>query len=218
MAVRISNIKLPIDHKEQDLTDEIEKKLRTPFKKIKKYEIIKRSIDARKGNVLFVYQVEAVLEADEMKLVEKLHSQDVQIAKEIKGQKPLNPGDEELLYPPIVIGAGPAGLFAALELAKHGYKPLILERGKDVDRRNKDILHFWRTGELNIHSNVQFGEGGAGTFSDGKLTTRIKDSRIDQVFQTFVEEGAPKEILYEHKPHIGTDYLKKSFIIYVSGY
>jgi len=209
MAVRISNIKLPIDHQEQNIRDAIEKKLRVPFKKIKSYEIVKRSIDARKGNVQFVYQIEAILVVDEKKLVERLHTQDVQMVKEIKGQKSLNPGDKELLYPPIVIGAGPAGLFAAVELAKHGYKPLILERGKDVDQRNKDIIHFWRTGELNVHSNVQFGEGGAGTFSDGKLTTRIKDSRIDQVFQTFVEEGAPKEILYEHKPHIGTDYLKK---------
>ncbi|TCS78639.1 NAD(P)/FAD-dependent oxidoreductase [Tepidibacillus fermentans] len=207
MAIRISNIKLPIDHTEKDFIQAIEKKLRLPIKKVKAYEIIKRSIDARK-DVRFVYQIEATLTTDEKKLVEKLHSQDVQIVKE-KKQKELIPGDEELLYPPIVIGAGPAGLFAALELAKYGYKPLILERGRDVERRNKDILHFWRTGELNIHSNVQFGEGGAGTFSDGKLTTRIKDSRIDQVFQTFVEEGAPKEILYVHKPHIGTDNLKK---------
>ncbi|MFV9511789.1 NAD(P)/FAD-dependent oxidoreductase [Tepidibacillus sp. LV47] len=207
MAIRISNIKLPLEHTERDLVEAIEKKLRVPLKKIKKYEIVKRSIDARR-DVRFVYQIEATLTIDEKKLVEKLRTQDVQIVKE-KKKKELIPGDKELLYPPIIIGAGPSGLFAALELAKHGYRPLILERGKDVERRSKDILHFWRTGELNIHSNVQFGEGGAGTFSDGKLTTRIKDSRIDQVFQTFVEAGAPKEILYVHKPHIGTDNLKK---------
>lgn len=213
MTIRINNLKLHLDHTEQELKEAVEKKLRLPIAKVKSYDIVKRSLDARKkNNIIYVYQLEAELLTDEKQLVKKLSDADVQIVKLKKEKTSILPGDRELEVPPIIIGAGPAGLFAALELAKQGYKPLILERGKDVDRRNKDILHFWKTGELNTNSNVQFGEGGAGTFSDGKLTTRIKDSRIDQVFQTFVEFGAPKEILYEHKPHIGTDYLKKILV------
>lgn len=213
MTIRLNNLKLHLDHTEQDLREAVEKKLRLPIAKVKSYEIVKRSLDARKkNNIIYVYQLEAELHTDEKQLVQKLNDPDVQIVKPKKEKTSILPGDRELEVPPIIIGAGPAGLFAALELAKQGFKPLILERGKDVDRRNKDILHFWKTGELNTNSNVQFGEGGAGTFSDGKLTTRIKDSRIDQVFQTFVEFGAPKEILYEHKPHIGTDYLKKILV------
>ncbi len=210
MGLKITNIKLDIDHNETDFIKAIEKKLKLPFKKVKKYEIIKRSIDARKKDkVLFVYQVEVDLTIDEHNFLKKLNSKDVILIKQKKEWRELIPGDQHLQYPPVVVGAGPSGLFAALELAKAGYKPIILERGKDVESRYKDIIHFWRTGELNVNSNVQFGEGGAGTFSDGKLTTRIKDSRIDQVFQTLVEGGAPKEILFEHKPHIGTDKLRK---------
>ena len=211
MTIKITNIKLPIDHVEKALIQALEKKLRVPEAKIKDYQIIKRSIDARKKDkVFFVYQLEANLLIDEQKIVKRVNHQDVQMVKPKKRDNIiLQTGTKELQYPPIVIGAGPSGLFAALELAKYGYKPIILERGRDVERRNKDILDFWRTGELNVNSNVQFGEGGAGTFSDGKLTTRISDSRIDDVFHTFVENGAPEQILYDHKPHIGTDYLKK---------
>lgn len=210
MSIKINNIKLNIDHSEADLIQAIEKKLRLPIKKVKNYNVLKRSIDARKkNNVLFVYQIEADLHVDEKKIIQKIKHPDVQLARTKEETKELLAGSQDLQYPPVIIGAGPSGLFAALELAKYGYKPIILERGREVENRNKDILHFWRTGELNVNSNVQFGEGGAGTFSDGKLTTRIKDSRIDKVFHTFVNLGGPKEILYEHKPHIGTDYLKK---------
>jgi len=210
MAIRINNIKLPIDHVDSDLIQAIEKKLRVPYNKVKEYQILKRSIDARKKEqVYFVYQLIVSLQINEEKIVHKINHQDVQIMKAKKDQEKVLPGDKPLRYQPIIIGAGPSGLFAALELAKQGYRPIILERGRDVERRNQDILNFWRTGELNTQSNVQFGEGGAGTFSDGKLTTRINDSRIDHVFQTLVAEGAPEEILYEHKPHIGTDNLKK---------
>ncbi|OEG00234.1 hypothetical protein BHF71_05450 [Vulcanibacillus modesticaldus] len=210
MTIRLNNIKLNIDHSKSDLINAIEKKLRIPFNKIKEYEIVRRSIDARKkSNIKFVYQIEITLNIDEKKVVNKINHPDIQIVKPKKELPEILPGDKDLEYPPIVVGAGPAGLFAALELAKRGYKPIVLERGRDVKQRYKDILHFWKTGELNVNSNVQFGEGGAGTFSDGKLTTRIKDSRIDRVIHTFVEAGAPREILYEHKPHIGTDYLRK---------
>ncbi len=210
MTIKITNIKLPIDHDEKTLLEAVEKKLRVPAKNIKKQTIVKRSLDARKKDkIFFVYQLEVNLLTDEVKVVNRINHQDVQMVKPKKRDNLLQIGSSPLQYPPVIIGAGPSGLFAGLELAKHGYKPIILERGRDVERRNKDILEFWRTGELNVHSNVQFGEGGAGTFSDGKLTTRISDSRIDDVFHTFVENGAPEQILYDHKPHIGTDYLKK---------
>ena len=117
-------------------------------------------------------------------------------------------GAKPLTDRPVVVGLGPAGLFCGLILAKAGYKPIVLERGKDVDRRHADVEHFWATGQLNPNSNVQFGEGGAGTFSDGKLTTGIKDVRIRKVLDEMVAAGAPADILYKQKPHIGTDVLR----------
>lgn len=117
-------------------------------------------------------------------------------------------GAESLAGRPVVVGLGPAGLFCALILAQAGYRPLVIERGKDVDRRHEDVKRFWEEGKLLADSNVQFGEGGAGTFSDGKLTTGIKDVRIRKVLEEFVDAGAPEEILYKQKPHIGTDLLR----------
>lgn len=210
MTIRINGIKLSIDHNSVDLINAIEKELRLPYKKVKQFNITKRSLDARKKDrIFYVYQLELDLLIDEKKLVNKLNKQNIQMIEPKRNSFKLLTGTVKLEHRPIVIGAGPAGLFAALKLAKLGYKPLVLERGRDVERRYKDIKHFWSTGELNLNSNVQFGEGGAGTFSDGKLTTRIKDSRIDEVFKVFVENGAPNEILYESKPHIGTDILIK---------
>lgn len=123
-------------------------------------------------------------------------------------QPTLELGTLPLSAPPVVIGAGPAGLLAALQLAEHGYKPLLLERGKPVEQRVQDVQRFWQTGEFNPASNVQFGEGGAGTFSDGKLTTRVNDPMMAEILQLFVDAGAPENILYEHKPHVGTDKLR----------
>ena len=116
---------------------------------------------------------------------------------------------------PIIVGFGPAGMFAALILAQAGLRPLVLERGQEVDARTASVERFWREGTLNEQSNVQFGEGGAGTFSDGKLTTGIKDARIRKVLEEFVAAGAPKEILYKQKPHIGTDVLRLVVKIFV---
>lgn len=127
--------------------------------------------------------------------------------KESEPAAPAAMGETALAERPVVVGFGPAGMFAGLVLARHGYCPLILERGFDVERRKAEIEAFWRTGRLNPESNVQFGEGGAGTFSDGKLTTRINDSKMADVLKAFVEAGAPPEILYLQKPHIGTDIL-----------
>ncbi|MDZ5033988.1 hypothetical protein GNF81_14670, partial [Clostridium perfringens] len=117
-------------------------------------------------------------------------------------------GGKELKNRPVVVGFGPAGIFAALLLAEKGYKPLVIERGEDVDKRTETVDKFWKTGELNTESNVQFGEGGAGAFSDGKLTTRIKDRRCDYVLRGLVRAGAPEDITYVGKPHVGTDILK----------
>lgn len=109
---------------------------------------------------------------------------------------------------PVIVGSGPSGLFAALILAQMGYAPIVLERGKNVDDRTKDVQTFWKESKLLPDSNVQFGEGGAGTFSDGKLTTQIRDPRCRKVLEEFVEAGAPQEIIYKSKPHVGTDILK----------
>src|SRR5665647_2894154 len=117
-----------------------------------------------------------------------------------------------MAHAPVIVGAGPAGLFAALLLAENGYAPILLERGGPIEDRVKAVEQFWQTGILDPQSNVQFGEGGAGTFSDGKLTTQIRDPRIFQVLQQFVAAGAPSDILYSHKPHIGTDRLRQIMI------
>ena len=117
-------------------------------------------------------------------------------------------GAAVLKHRPVIVGFGPAGMFAGLILAQAGYRPLVLERGQDVDSRTTAVEKFWETGELDTESNVQFGEGGAGTFSDGKLTTGIKDVRIRKVLEELVRAGSPEDILYKQKPHVGTDVLR----------
>lgn len=207
MAIRINNINLNIDEDFNDLERKVCKKLKTSKENIKNIELIKESLDARKKNdIKFKYCVDVFCN-NEKKILSKLHDNDIKIDERRELER-LVPGDKKLNHRPIVVGFGPAGIFSALVLAREGYKPIVLERGEDVDNRTKTVDEFWKTGKLNLESNVQFGEGGAGTFSDGKLTTRIKDPRCSFVLDEFIKAGAPKEIKYESKAHVGTDLLK----------
>lgn len=170
-----------------------------PASKVKRWRIFKKSIDARnKNDVHFVYTID--IDTDDLKIVSRLTK-----VAEIEFPKIQNKRKSE--YRPVIVGAGPAGLFAGLILAQNGVKPIILEQGKSVEERQKDIEEFKATGRLNVLSNVQFGEGGAGTFSDGKLNTGITSPYCRKVLEEFVNFGAPNQILYMNKPHLGTDNL-----------
>ena len=211
--IRIAQLKLACGHSRADLEKRIRKALRLGEDRPLSYEIKRHSIDARKKPQLFnIYTIDADLQMGlkaEKKLVSKLRSKDVSVIVPERYQFP-EAGNEQLTNRPVVIGAGPAGLFCALMLAEHGYMPILLERGKCVEERAEDIARYWETGKLDQSSNVQFGEGGAGTFSDGKLNTQINDKtgRSGEVLRIFTEAGAPEDILYESRPHIGTDKLK----------
>lgn len=204
--IRITDLKLPIDHKQHTLYEKVAKALHISVEAIQELQIFRRSLDARKkDNIHYVYVVD-ILVAQEQKILAK--SKNKQITKSPDLTYHLPTGKCDIKKRPVVVGFGPAGLFAALLLAQMGLRPIVLERGGDVDCRSEAVSHFWKTGELDIENNVQFGEGGAGTFSDGKLTTRIKDPRCRKVLEELVAAGAPKEILYDNKPHIGTDLLR----------
>ncbi len=217
MLFEINNLKQPV--KEIPFDNDVDtvrllaaRKLKVSEKDISGIRILKRSVDARdKRDVLLVYSAEVEL-AEDMSLSKYRRIKDAVIINEQADQdnteKDLVHGSRNINNRPIIIGSGPAGLFAGLILAQHGYRPLILERGYDVDKRAETINRFFKSGVFDENSNIQFGEGGAGTFSDGKLTTRIKDKRIARVLSAFAEGGAPEEILYLSKPHIGTDILK----------
>ncbi len=206
MLLEIKDLKLHIEENEEELIKAVSKRLRIDARGIEGYRILKKSIDARKKDIYFVYNA-AVELADSKSCKRLINHKDILEYEEFRYSLP-DFGEEKLEGRPVIIGAGPSGLFAALILAESGFMPLILERGADVDSRTKDIQALMSHGIFCEGSNIQFGEGGAGTFSDGKLTTRIKDARIKLVLGKFVDFGAPKEILYEYKPHIGTDILK----------
>lgn len=207
--IRINQVKLPVEHAESMLHKKVQELLN--YKGPMDVEIVKRSLDARKKPQLFyVYVVDvAVPEKEEGKLLKRCHNNRIQKIEPVKYEFPVKyyKGMER----PVIVGMGPAGLFCGYVLAKAGFRPILLERGKCVEDRSRDVEAFWETGHLNTESNVQFGEGGAGTFSDGKLNTLIKDKygRNKEVLRIFVKHGAPEEILYDYKPHIGTDILKK---------
>lgn len=204
--LRITNLKVPFNEK-APLAELVAQKLKCPLSNIDKVYIRRLAIDARRYKNAPIYKV-YTLDID----IKKQALIPAKISKKFSLAKPpkcFTVPQLSLTERPIVVGFGPAGIFCALTLCRAGLKPIILERGYDVDKRAQAIASFWRQGHLDTKSNVQFGEGGAGTFSDGKLTTRINDSKIGAVLQDFVDAGAPEEILYLHKPHIGTDILKK---------
>ncbi|WP_101772303.1 NAD(P)/FAD-dependent oxidoreductase [Peptostreptococcus faecalis] len=204
--IRVSNIKIDIDDSIDLVKIKTYKKLKINEDDVISFNIYKESIDARKkGIISFVYTVD--LELKNEKKVLKFKPKDC-IQLDSNKYEDVEMGNLEIKQRPVIVGSGPAGLFATLLLAQRGYNPILIERGMDVDTRSEDIENFWKSGKLNTKSNVQFGEGGAGTFSDGKLTTRMKDIRCEKVLSEFVKFGAPEDILYSHKPHVGTDILK----------
>lgn len=231
--IRINQIKLPVHHTKKQLEQKIVKILKISAGQPFEYQIVKKSIDARKKpDLRYVYSVEVTIE-DEGRILKKVDNNNVMSTKDEKYRLPdidnvrcetqsvrVSAGQasafcaERMMSKelrPVVVGAGPAGLFCAYVLALKGLRPIVVERGKCMEERTKDVERFWESGVLDTASNVQFGEGGAGTFSDGKLNTLVKDAfgRNRFVLDTFVKFGAPEEICYENKPHIGTDVLAK---------
>lgn len=205
--LRISQLKLPVEHTEAQLKKKLLKTAHIKEQDLKQFFIRKRSVDGRKKPELYyVYTVDLIVANEEH--VKKISKGKLQTVQEKNYHIPEH-GAKKLRKRPVVIGSGPAGLFCAYLLAFEGYEPLVIERGAPVRERQKVVEQFWKDGILNTASNVQFGEGGAGTFSDGKLNTLVKDKfgRNRFVLETFVKFGAPEEILWESKPHIGTDIL-----------
>ncbi len=205
--IRINEIRLPLDHEEGALLDAITKKLGIPAEKVISFNVFRRGYDARKKtNIQLIYTLDIIVEGDETVLLEKF-TKDPHVRQTPDMEyKFVAKAPENLKERPVVIGFGPCGLFAGLVLAQMGFNPIIVERGKEVRERTKDTFGFWRKRALNTESNVQFGEGGAGTFSDGKLYSQVKDPNFygRKVITEFVAAGAPEEILYVSKPHIGT--------------
>ena len=205
--IRVKQVKVSVKNDNfQELYSSLVRKLKINVNDIVNVKVVKKSIDARhKDNVCFVYEVDV-----EVKNIDRIRF-DNDVSMSVSNRYSYSPcGSLDLGNRPIIVGSGPCGLFCAYELAKYGFCPLVIERGEDVDSRVKTVNEFWNVGKFNSNSNVQFGEGGAGTFSDGKLSTQIKDknNRIGEVLNIFVENGAPQEILYDFMPHIGTDKLR----------
>lgn len=207
MKLKINNVRISL-LREQSLEQAVCKKTGISREMLGSVQVLRKAVDARrKSDVCLNYHVLAEVDASARQVKRLLADRDITKYEEQSLPQP-EPGTLPMSAPPVVIGAGPAGLLAALELAQYGYKPLLLERGRSVAQREQDVQHFWQTGEFDPASNVQFGEGGAGTFSDGKLTTRVNDPMMAHILQLFVAAGAPQNILYEHKPHVGTDKLR----------
>lgn len=214
--LRIHEIKLGVGEDISAIPRRMMRKINVKGLEIADFQLVKESVDARnKAEIKRVYSVDFTpalpgkntAEAEEY-LLEKVRGVKLEPSPDM-GYHPVLPGREKLEHPPVIAGFGPCGMFAGLILAEMGYEPVILERGKPIGERIRDVERFWTEGILDPESNVQFGEGGAGLLSDGKLTTQIKDPRVRKVLEEFVEAGADPEILYRQKPHIGTDILRK---------
>ncbi len=210
--LRIRNIKINIlEDKQEYLKEKVAKTLHLKPSEILEIKINKKSLDARKkDNIFYLYEVDVILK-NEDKVLKNNHSKDIFITPK---EEYIFPEKKANIKNPIIIGSGPAGLFSAYILAEEGYNPIIIEQGEKIEEREKTVEEFFKTGILNTSSNIQFGEGGAGTFSDGKLNTLVKDKeyRCKKVFEIFTSFGAPDEIMYINNPHIGTDLLRKVIV------
>lgn len=208
--IRLRQIDINIlDDSIENILIKCSKKLRIKRSDIIEYKIIKKSIDARKKPDLYYSYTIDIEIINENKILKMIKDKDIFITPKEEYKFNIT-GNKNLNNNPIIVGSGPCGLFCAYILAQNGYEPIIIERGQSIDNRVKTVEEFWNSNKLNESSNVQFGEGGAGTFSDGKLNTLVKDKcfRQKKVFEIFVECGAPREILYDNKPHIGTNLLR----------
>lgn len=204
--IRIREIAMPPEHNVHQLAYEAARLLRVSNTKIRKLRIVRRSVDARKKpDVKIVYTVDVTVDGNENKILKQSGCRRASIAPVSRYRVPGAAAEPE--QRPVVVGFGPAGMFASLVLAMAGLRPLVLERGEDAQSRHEKVEQFFETGRLDVRSNVQFGEGGAGTFSDGKLNTGVNNPRIGWILEQFVAAGAHEEILYDAKPHVGTDVL-----------
>ena len=204
--IRLRDISLPPEHNAHQLRFEAAQMLHISNSKVKQLRIVRRSVDARKKpDVRIIYTIDVAVDGNEKKILRASGCKRASVAPVSYYKPPRNlPAPEQR---PVVVGFGPAGMFAALILAMAGWKPLVLERGEDAASRHEKVEAFFATGELDPRSNVQFGEGGAGTFSDGKLNTGVNNPRIGWILEQFVKAGAREDILYDAKPHVGTDVL-----------
>lgn len=200
--LRLENIKIYEDLTEDDVLKIACKKYKINYKDVEEYSIFKKSIDARnKNNIFYNYTIDVGIKGNlKFKNIKEVQKENFELNINLKRKSPKRP---------VIIGAGPSGLFCALILVQNGIKPIVIEQGKRVEDRKKDVDEFLKSGKLNVNSNVQFGEGGAGTFSDGKLTTGVNNPLCRKVLYEFVNFEAPKQIMYVNKPHIGTDNLIK---------
>ena len=204
--IRLSDISLPPEHSAHQLPFEAARMLRIPNSKIRGMRIVRRSVDARKKpNVRIIYTIDVTVDGSEKKILKQSGCKRASIAPATRYKPPKSACSPEKR--PVVVGFGPGGMFAALILALAGWKPLVLERGEDAQSRHAKVEAFFAGGSLDTRSNVQFGEGGAGTFSDGKLNTGVNNPRIGWVLEQMVKAGAREDILYDAKPHVGTDVL-----------